>query len=38
MPRIIDLSHMITVDLVTYPGLPAPTITPFLSREDSPAR
>ncbi|MDJ0323668.1 cyclase family protein [Cryobacterium sp. PH31-AA6] len=38
MPRIIDLSHTITVDLVTYPGLPAPTITPFLSREDSPAR
>jgi kynurenine formamidase len=38
MPRIIDLSHTITAGVVTYPGLPAPTITPFLSREDSPAR
>lgn len=34
-PRVIDLSHMIEAGLVTYPGLPAPTITPHLTREDS---
>jgi kynurenine formamidase len=33
--RIIDLSHVIHAGLVTYPGLPAPTITPHLTREDS---
>ena len=33
--RIVDLSHVIHSGLVTYPGLPAPTITPFLTREDS---
>ena len=26
-PRIVDLSHVIHAGLVTYPGLPAPTIT-----------
>ena len=36
--RIIDLSHPIRAGLVTYPGLPAPTITPHLTREDSRAR
>ncbi|GAA5086624.1 hypothetical protein GCM10025760_06790 [Microbacterium yannicii] len=36
--RIIDLSHTIRAGLVTYPGLPAPTITPHLTREDSRAR
>lgn len=33
--RIVDLSHRIHAGLVTYPGLPAPVITPHLSREDS---
>lgn len=33
--RIIDLSHPIRAGLVTYPGLPAPVITPHLTREDS---
>lgn len=33
--RIIDLSQTIFSGLVTYPGLPAPTITPHLTREDS---
>lgn len=32
---MIDLSHTIEAGLVTYPGLPAPTITPHLTREDS---
>lgn len=33
--RIVDLSHPIRAGLVTYPGLPAPVITPHLTREDS---
>lgn len=33
--RVIDLSHPIEAGLVTYPGLPAPTIAPHLTREDS---
>lgn len=36
--RVVDLSHRIRAGLVTYPGLPAPTITPHLTREDSVAR
>jgi kynurenine formamidase len=32
---VIDLSHHIRAGLVTYPGLPAPVITPHLTREDS---
>lgn len=36
--RIVDLSHVIQEGLVTYPGLPAPVITPHLTREDSRAR
>src|SRR5690349_9478353 len=28
--RVVDLSHPIRAGLVTYPGLPAPTITPHL--------
>lgn len=35
---VIDLSHPIEAGLVTYPGLPAPTITPYLTREDSRTR
>ncbi|MGO4536363.1 cyclase family protein [Leifsonia sp. 2MCAF36] len=33
--RIVDLSHPIRAGLITYPGLPAPTITPHLTREAS---
>ncbi len=36
--RIVDLSHPIRAGLVTYPGLPAPEITPHLTRADSRAR
>ena len=35
--RVVDLSHVIRAGLVTYPGLPEPTITPFLTREASKA-
>ena len=35
---IVDLSHPITDGLVTYPGLPGPTISDHLSREASRAR
>lgn len=33
--RVVDLSHPIRAGLITYPGLPAPVITPHLTREDS---
>jgi kynurenine formamidase len=33
--RVVDLSHRIREGLITYPGLPAPRITPHLTREDS---
>ena len=33
--KYIDLSHVITSGMVTYPGLPAPTVTDHLSREAS---
>ncbi|MFS0892798.1 cyclase family protein [Microbacterium sp. 179-I 3D3 NHS] len=33
--RVIDLSHPIEEGLITYPGLPAPTITSYLTRRDS---
>ncbi len=36
--RLVDLSHVIRAGLVTYPGLPAPTIEPFLTRVDSRTR
>jgi arylformamidase len=36
--RVVDLSHVIHAGLVTYPGLPAPAITPHLTREDSKAK
>ncbi|MGV0992642.1 MAG: cyclase family protein [Mycobacterium sp.] len=32
---MIDLSHPIRAGLITYPGLPAPVITPYLTRADS---
>jgi arylformamidase len=36
--RVVDLSHVIHEGLVTYPGLPAPEFTPFLTRENSRAK
>ena len=36
--RLVELSHIIRDGLATYPGLPAPTITPYLTREDSRSR
>ena len=36
--RFIDLSHVIEDGMVTYPGLPAPHICDFLSREASRGR
>ncbi|AMG83689.1 cyclase family protein [Microbacterium sp. HSID17254] len=33
--RVVDLSHPIAEGMVTYPGLPAPTITPHLTRAAS---
>ena len=36
--RVVDLSQVIREGLVTYPGLPAPVITPHLTREESTAR
>lgn len=33
--RIVDLSHPIRAGLVTYPGLPAPMITPHMTHEGS---
>ena len=35
MTKFIDLSHTISHGLITYKGLPAPTICDFLSREQS---
>src|SRR5215472_10714291 len=35
---LIDLSHDIEHDMITYKGLPAPIICDFLSREASQAR
>jgi arylformamidase len=33
--RVIDLSHVIREGIITYPGLPAPVITPHLTYADS---
>ena len=33
--QLVDLSHIISAGLITYPGIPAPTITPHLTREQS---
>lgn len=33
--ELVDLSHPIRAGLVTYPGIPAPAITPHLTREAS---
>ncbi len=36
--RLVELSHVIRPGMITYPGLPAPAITPFLTREASRAQ
>ncbi len=36
--RLVDLTHVLEDGMVTYPGLPGPAITDFLSWEDSAAR
>ncbi|HKA38064.1 MAG TPA: cyclase family protein [Thermoanaerobaculia bacterium] len=36
--KILDLSHPIEPGMVTYPGLPGPAVSEFLSREASVAR
>jgi hypothetical protein len=36
--RLVELSHEICHGMVTYPGLPGPKISDYLSREGSPAR
>ncbi len=33
--RLVELSHVISEHMVTYPGLPGPEITPYLTREAS---
>jgi len=33
--QLVELSHVIRAGMVTYPGLPGPTITPYLTREAS---
>jgi arylformamidase len=33
--RLVDLNHVITAGMTTYPGLPGPEITPHLTREAS---
>lgn len=32
---MVDLSHTISEGVITYPGLPAPVITPYLTRMDA---
>jgi kynurenine formamidase len=36
--ELVELSHVISEGLVTYPGLPAPVFAPHLTREDSRAK
>lgn len=38
MRRLIDVSHEIEAGMTTYPGLPAPAVSDFLSRAASPGR
>jgi len=33
--RLVELNHVIGAGMVTYPGLPGPQITPYLTREAS---
>jgi kynurenine formamidase len=34
-PKLIDVSHIVEEEMITYKGLPAPIICDFLSREES---
>ncbi|HLT10741.1 MAG TPA: cyclase family protein [Micromonosporaceae bacterium] len=36
--RLVELNHVIEAGMTTYPGLPGPEITPFLTREESRSR
>jgi arylformamidase len=36
--RLVELSHIIRAGMVTYPGLPGPEITPYLTRDASRAQ
>jgi arylformamidase len=36
--RLVELSHVIGEGTITYPGLPSPQISPYLTREDSRGR
>ncbi|HWV48504.1 MAG TPA: cyclase family protein [Microbacterium sp.] len=36
--RLVDLSHTIRAGLVTLPGIPAPEITPLVTRKDAESR
>ena len=36
--RVVELSHVIRAGMLTYPGLPGPEITPYLTREASRAQ
>jgi kynurenine formamidase len=36
--RFVELSHVVREGMTTYPGLPGPVITPYLSWEDSRSR
>lgn len=38
MPRLVDLSHPISSGMVTYPGIPGPTLSDHLTFEQSTAR
>ena len=38
MSRLVDVSHPIEPGMITYPGLPGPVVTDFLSREASRGR
>ena len=38
MTRLVDCSHEVVDGMTTYPGLPGPTITTHLSREDTAQR
>lgn len=38
VPRLIDLSHAVEDGMQTYPGLPAPVVREFWTREDSAAK
>lgn len=33
--RFVELSHVLRAGMITYPGLPAPVVTPYLTREGS---